>query len=119
MNKSERSLRFKENYLEEREKNKSVVQIADEYSISHRYAYGLIHELADEMGVPYESLIQKPHPTHPSRRNAPSKLAKIDLSKFQKEFRSTISAMDKMNNQMKAIFDKLESIESDEKEESV
>ena len=96
MKASERSLQFKRNYLDLREKGLSVQEIAETYSLSKGHAYELIHVLAAEMGVPYESLLVRPHRAHiimgSGRVVQPVK--PVDPSGFQEESRSILSALD-------------------------
>ena len=99
MKKSERSLRFKEHYLEHFEAGMSVKNSAELYSLSVPHAYSLIRELADEIGVPYESLIPHPHTEHVvGDRKELKRVDPINLSNFQNEFRATMSSIDKSLN---------------------
>lgn len=101
MKQSERSFQFKKNYVEMRDRGMSVYEISDYYHLSCRHAYNLIRELADEIGVPYESLLNRPHCTHiviGSAKVQPVK--RVDFSSFEKEFREGISMFDKTLNQM-------------------
>lgn len=107
MKPSERSFQFKKNYVEMRKSGKSVYEIAEIHHLSHRHAYKLIHDLADEMGVPYESLLNRPHSTHimmgPSKMIKPVK--RVDFSGFEKEFREGTSAFDRTLNQMDKVLE--------------
>ena len=47
-----------------RDGGKSVYEIADFYHLSYSYAYKLVRKLAERMGVPYESLLVRPHSAH-------------------------------------------------------
>ena len=79
---SERSLQFKKNYLKLFGQGMSVAEIAEKYGVARCYAYSLIRQIADEVGVSYESLLYQPHTNpQPGPRviASPTKLADFSL----------------------------------------
>lgn len=90
-----------------RSEGKSVYEIADAHHLSHRHAYKLIHDLADEMGVPYESLLNHPHSAHivMGSGKVMKPVKRVDFSGFEKEFREGASAFDKTLHQMDKILE--------------
>lgn len=97
MKKSERSLRFKEHYLENFAKGMRVAEQARLAEISTPHAYCLIHEISDETGISYEELIFHPHTEHviSGIRKELKKVEPINFSKFRKEFKTVKDLMDK------------------------
>ena len=110
MRTSERSLRFKEAFLEMREKGLSVREIAESFGLSRVHAYNLIRKIAEEIGVDYHSLLDQPHSTHirlgSDRIGEGGKMKAVDFGAFEQEFRNGISSVDKaiyqMDNTLKA-----------------
>lgn len=115
---SERSLQFKKNYQEMREDGKTVQEIADFYGLSRSQAYRLIRQLAEELGVTYDSLLSQPH--HPPIYLGSSKTVEpvkpVDFSAFQQEFRGTISKFDKTIYQMEKVLKEWPEVPADLKE---
>lgn len=102
--KSERSLQFKRNYLKFFNEGWMPKEIIEHFGLSLGHGYRLIRELAEELGVSHHDLLSEPHkdPLILGRKSL-SLVKTIDVSEFQKEFRSTISLMDKTNNAMEAV----------------
>lgn len=104
MRASERSLRFKEAFLEMSEKGVTVREIAEDFGLSRVSAYRLIREIAEETGVDYNSLLYQPHATHvclgTGKIESDEKVKPVDFSEFEREFRNGISAFDKAIYQM-------------------
>ena len=93
---SERTLQFQRHWLEAFEQKIPVEKAAKEWGISAQWAYKLIHELEEEMGLKYDALLYSPHSEHVVfGRKHLQKVYPIDFSAFQEEFRNTISSMDK------------------------
>ena len=115
---SERSFRFKKNYLVMREDGKSVQEIADYHNLSHGHAYKLIRELAEERGEPYESLLPQPHsaPIILGSGKLVEPVKPVDFSGFEQDFREGISSFDKTLYQMDKILKEWPAMPEDLKE---
>ena len=102
MKQGERTFQFKKNYLKNREEGKTIREIADFYGLSHRYAYILIQKLADELKVPYESLLDRPHNPHVviGSGKVVKPVKRVDFSGFEKASREGLSSIDKTLNEM-------------------
>ncbi len=102
---SERSLRFKKNYLELFSQGMSVAEIAKKYGVYRNHAYYLIRQIADELGVSYESLLYQPHTSpQPGPRviASPTKLADFSLLEEAQEIYDFIEeAVRSLNEQTK------------------
>ena len=98
----ERSFQFKKHYIQMRSEGMSVQKIADYYHLSQRHAYNLIHDLAEKMRIPYESLLNRPHCTHIIMGSGKTvqPVKRIDFSIFEKEFREEASAFEETLNHM-------------------
>ena len=94
--KSERSLQFKKHFKENTEKGMSIPEMAKRYGLSGRHVYNIVRKIANDMGVSYDSLLQRNHSQHilanPSKHD---RVAPIDLSEFRESSQATISSMDK------------------------
>lgn len=114
MEKGERSFQFKENYMSLRAEGKSVKEIAEKYLLSRRYGYVLVHELADEMGVDYNILIDRPHRKHTMTKtpNTVKPVKRVDVSKLEKEIRKGISESDKLMSRIKKYLKECKKVES-------
>lgn len=66
---TERVRKLKENFVDIRKKHpeKTIAEIAEEYSLSKRHVYTIIDEISKETGIPKEELLFRPHQKHPSR----------------------------------------------------
>lgn len=115
---SERSLQFKKNYQEMREDGKTVQEIADFYGLSRSQAYRLIRQLAEELGVTYDSLLSQPHqpPIYLGSSKTVEPVKPVDFSAFQQEFRGTISKFDKTIYQMEKVLKEWPEVPADLKE---
>ena len=118
LKRSERSLQFKKNYLAMREDGKTVREIANFYGLSRSQAYRLIHKLAEELRVDYDSLINQPHqpPIYLGSGKTVEPVKPVDFSAFQQEFRGTISQFDKTIYQMEKVLKEWPDMPADLKE---
>lgn len=114
----EHSLQFKKNYQEMREDGKTVQEIADFYGLSRSQAYRLIRQLAEELGVTYDSLLSQPHrpPIYLGSGKVVEPAKPVDFSAFQQEFRGTISQFDKTIYQMEKVLKEWPDMPADLKE---
>ena len=88
-----------------REDGKTIQEIADFYGLSHRHAYTLIRQLAEELNIPYDSMLYRPHRTHIylGSGKVVEPAQPVDFSDFEREFREAISSFDKTLYQMNKI----------------
>ena len=110
MKKREGTLQFKENYVKLHEEGLSVAQIAEKYGVTPEYGYKLIHQIADEMGVEYKTLICFPHKPHViiGSTKGVKRVKPIDSSGFEEERRFMISTFDKTINSMNKVLEEWE-----------
>ncbi len=110
---------FKKTYLDMRKDGRSTPEIADFYDLSHSYAYDLVRELAEELGVPYSSLLNKPHSVHIFlvSGKAVEPVKPVDFTGFQEESRSTRSQLDKTINEMEKVLKQWPEMPADLKED--
>lgn len=118
MKQSERSFKFRKNYLNMRAEGMTVKEISGFYGISTRHAYNLLRKEAKELGISYESLIDRPHVPHLFRSDQLVKPAEpVDFSGFEKNYRESLSSFDKTIYQMDKILEDWPVMPEDLKEE--
>ena len=88
MKKSERSLQFKEHFEKNKEDGLSIPEMARKYGLSVCHAYNLVREIAEERGVPYDSLLQRNRSQHTLVNSGKH-------GEFMKSLQTTIRYMEK------------------------
>lgn len=101
-NVNERTKKYKQNFMKEREKGLSIPEIAKKYDISRRHAYFILQEIADENGVERSELLKQPHKQHsvPLFTNTRDGEEKVNVEKVLEDFQNIITSA---QNVMKVI----------------
>lgn len=111
---SERVLRFVENYVTDWKSGMVLTEIAAKYSISRRRAYEVLDEIAEKSGIDRKALLERPHYKEHSNRGVPKNkkhsTLSIDIQEVKQE-------MDDMIGQGKIILKDIEKILNDIQQE--
>lgn len=93
---SERTLKMKEAFMTLHNQGLSIKEIAHKFNLASCTVYGCLQEIADQAGVPRDSLLQVPKGKHLTHERRFEPVQPVDLTEFQERFAATLADFDAM-----------------------